>query len=311
MLQFDGGQQPTTDVYPSDPPVAPNLCTLGPTQQGVGVLINSFNNLIDLELFYRDGGAPRGIRKTFISGLAPVAQVFPAAIGFRAKTHNPGAFAEVIAQVWETVDGPLPQSPLINLASLSGSGTIIPPVTSTIERVSVLPSGPVDSQVVSYIVDPTQVTWPGIEWLLMYNLSTGYWDVIGGSALEQEVDTRSTSNNAAYVTPNNGAPSITIPLLGDYYLEYGAQLFISTATANGEINYSPSIGGAGALGADDVAFYTGATAPNNSLVTGSRKRKKTALPSGTVILMQWSVAGGNVQSLQDQWLSVTPIRVHS
>lgn len=140
MLQFDGGQAQTSDAFPPWPsnihpnaaPVTPALAVLGPTNQAKGVLFSSYNNLVDIELVYRDRGTSGwGVRYLELNGLYPGSFVFPEAIGFRAKSHNPGGVVQIIGQVWETVDGPLPLSPLSsNATNLSSGGVIIPPTTT-------------------------------------------------------------------------------------------------------------------------------------------------------------------------------------
>lgn len=133
MLQFDGGQAATTNVFPNWPapssPVNTGAAVLGPSNQAVGVLIATFNTLVDLQVAYRQKDAPGwGMREgPVIQGLYPAGYVFPQAIAFRVRSHNPNAPAQVIGQVWESQDGPLPASPLSpNTAFLSSQGTIAP-----------------------------------------------------------------------------------------------------------------------------------------------------------------------------------------
>lgn len=137
MLQFDGGQAQCANAYPNfstENPLVGGLpaAVLGPTQQGTGVLLSIFNNLADVILAYRDpqaGGAIAYKEHQPIQGLFPGSYIFPSAIGFRAKNHNAGQIAQIIAQVWETVDGPLPSTPLSpNTGTLLPGGTIVPPV---------------------------------------------------------------------------------------------------------------------------------------------------------------------------------------
>lgn len=138
MLQFDGGQAQTSDNFPpwpsnlspsTGPEVLPGLAILGPSMQGVGVLVSIYNNLVDLQLALRDpaGGGGIGWKPgTIIQGVYPAQFAFPKAIGFRVRTHNTGSgqIAQVIGQVWETMDGPFPLAPLgSNLATLSAGGS--------------------------------------------------------------------------------------------------------------------------------------------------------------------------------------------
>lgn len=135
MLQFDGGQAATTDAFPAWPlgggmvvPGLTPLAVLGPTQQGTGVLLSIYNNLCDVQLAHRDreGGGGIGWQEgVIIQGMTPGQFVFPKAIGVRARSHNAGQVSQIISQVWEIQDGPLPQTPLsTNLAFLSPGGVV-------------------------------------------------------------------------------------------------------------------------------------------------------------------------------------------
>lgn len=142
MLQFSGGQAQTTNAFPPWPsgptiiaPGAAPAAVLGPTQQGRGVLLSTYNTLTDLQLAYRDEASPGWAFREgdVIQGLYPGSFVFPKAIGFRLRSHNPGQPAQAIAQVWEIDDGPLPQAPLSsNSATLSASGFITPGATGMV-----------------------------------------------------------------------------------------------------------------------------------------------------------------------------------
>lgn len=167
MLQFDGGQAQTTDAYPPWPsnlhpntgaPTQPVAAILGPSQQGTGVLFSTYNNLVDVQIAFRDRNTPGwGLEYMEIQGLSPGAFVFPGKIGFRMKSHNPGGVVQVIGQVWETIDGPLPSTPLsANTITLSSGGTIIPPtIPLNVQYNNVL----VASQATLDFVDT-----PGIAW---------------------------------------------------------------------------------------------------------------------------------------------------
>ena len=151
MLQFDGGQAQCTDSFPAWPgpnvgplppvttPVSP---ILGPTMQGTGVLVSTYNNLADLQMALRDpeGGGGIGWREgPIIQGITPGQFVFPKAIGMRVRNHNPGQTVQVIAQVWETIDGPLPQTPLSTNIGTLGSGGSFTPGPSVSQTGVVLP----------------------------------------------------------------------------------------------------------------------------------------------------------------------------
>jgi hypothetical protein len=131
VLQFTNGpqigQQATTDQFPpfGEQQPAGGACTLGPSNQATGVVINVYNALVDLQLFFRDSGSPQGYSPAnVLAGFAPQSQVFPKAVGFVARSHVPGTPAAINAQVWEVQDGPLPQVAIPILGFLSPTGTI-------------------------------------------------------------------------------------------------------------------------------------------------------------------------------------------
>ena len=130
MLQFDTPPRATADDFPELDDR--NGCTLGPSHQALGVIFASFpdpaipgSGLIDLQLFYRGTGAPQQVQAgPVFRAVPPISQTFPGAVAFVARSHTAGVPAQVIAQVWETTDGPLPASGIPQTASLSGSGQI-------------------------------------------------------------------------------------------------------------------------------------------------------------------------------------------
>lgn len=131
MQQFDGGIQATADAFPPVPGSSGyggGVSALGPSMQGLGVLLSVYNQLIDLQLLMRDpaGGGAIGYKPgQTIYGIAPGGYAFPGAIGFAARSHVSGSPALMIAQVWDLQDGPLPQTPLSpNTATLTQSGGI-------------------------------------------------------------------------------------------------------------------------------------------------------------------------------------------
>lgn len=121
MLQFDGGQITTADAFPGWPSTLQPAGTvtgavLGPTQMGKAVLFGVFNNLIDVQVAYRDPDSPGWAwhAGNVISALWPGSYTFPEGVGVRFRSHTAGVStaAVVIAEVWEIPDGPVPVMPI-------------------------------------------------------------------------------------------------------------------------------------------------------------------------------------------------------
>jgi hypothetical protein len=105
-------------------------------------------------------------------------------------------------------------------------------VTTTEPIVTLLPSSPVDGQVINYLADAAN----GIVWRLRYRsaASGSYkWEFVGGSPL------RATGAFSFVVGTINiwvdiaSTPSITPPLAGDYDIDFGAYITQGTLNQNG------------------------------------------------------------------------------
>lgn len=238
MQQFPGGQAATADQFPDLPSGAAQLAQgaaiLGPSAQGAGVLISIYNQLIDLQLMYRDpqaGGSVGFKYGPIIQGLYPGGFTFPGAIGFRARSHQPGNPAQMIAQVWDIQDGPLPQTPLSpNVQTLSASGSfgtavIIPKVGLAAWP----PVSPVDGQTVILSI-PASFDSSGhkVEWFAEYDAADAVWQMSG--------------------PPLNGTTTITVPRAGTYLCEIGCQGISVGASANVQLSLTAGGASLGAFG---------------------------------------------------------------
>ena len=143
--------------------------------------------------------------------VTPTTGEFQRIQGMRFRSAVPGSPAQIVAQLVEPND-PVPVGGTPFTQILTPSGSITP--VSEITRVTVLPATPVDGQVVTLVVDA--VNFPGVEWLLIFNASTSYWDFIGGSPLIVSATTAlpgtSTWTNLV---------SLTLAHAGDYQFDGG------------------------------------------------------------------------------------------
>jgi len=182
-----------------------------------------------------------------------------------------------------------------------------PPGANPVSYATTLPASPVDGQE-AILVD--SITNPTYQWRFRYNAgstSAYKWEFVGGAPWQGEVDATSTSNNSAFADPSGGVVTLTLPRAGDYQLEYGADLGITTATANCQISLAPYVGTTPAT--VDIANIFSLTAFGAFNVSVARARKKLGIAASTVVKLQWAVGGGNVQSMYYQWMRITPVRV--
>lgn len=192
-------------------------------------------------------------------------------------------------------------------AILPSNSTTITSVasTATITRVTALPASPFDTQVVSYA--PDAVTYPGVEWLCIYNSTTGYWDVIGGSPLIKDVGNVTSEGTASvvYVALATAGPTIVLPNAGDYDITQQTNAF---ANGTGQDLYmSYDIGGTGAVDADATSFYEPAAA--NIFGYTARTRRKTGLGAVTLTSKYRISGGGLTGTWQKRTMIAMPVRI--
>jgi hypothetical protein len=169
-----------------------------------------------------------------------------------------------------------------------------------------LPTAPVDGDMVSLIVDPTN----GVEWLLRYVAAepTYKWRAIYGAPLYSEVAASETTASNAYVALTTPGPAIALPRIGDYDVEIGAAI---DNTAGGGIAglMSYDIGGAAALDADSIRLGNPAGGVGEIVASLARKRRKTALTAVTLTGKYRITAGGAPDAWFNRYMAVSPVRI--
>ena len=175
--------------------------------------------------------------------------------------------------------------------------------------VSALPGSPVDGQEV-YYQSATMAT-DGVVWHLRYRAgsSSAYkWELVGGAALYSAVDTAETQAATTYGNLATVGPQITLPLAGDYELEYGCLLNAAAASATTAADAAMSIA-IGAAAAVDADWLYGYSASGTQYANHARKRRKTGLAAATAIVTKYKKFTGATPSFADRWLSAIPVRV--
>jgi hypothetical protein len=164
-----------------------------------------------------------------------------------------------------------------------------------------------DGQECRYLADATN----GIVWNLKYKLSATKWYFIGGGSLFAEVDANESRAIAVLVWADitTVGPSITVPLAGDYMVEWGANI-------NAPANYAANSAGAVLIsvggtqdGNTNITFGTGpAGGTGNAEQSTVSAARKLTLTAAQVLKLQYNSAG-TAFSFRWRWLKITPIRV--
>lgn len=153
-------------------------------------------------------------------------------------------------------------------------------------RVTTLPSSPQDGQEIMFVADAAN----GVEWHLKYNAgsSSAYkWEYVGGSPLNSIVDTDEGIPSTAYSDLATVGPQITLPLAGDYFIEWEHSMYAPGGAASGMS--MPNITGQTAP-ADDARMWSGYL-PASSSNQGGKKRLFAGLASGAVAKLQYHHSG--------------------
>lgn len=218
--------------------------------------------------------------------------------GVRVKSAVAGQPAQVFGSIYTANEPSLgagtPFGATVTAAGAVGQAVVIP-------RVSALPAGPTDTQMVLY---STGVA--GVEWLLTFNSSTGKWDYVGGPPLIAEVLTLEgpLAPGGGYVDLATVGPSVTLPaLVGDWIVECSMSFANASATANtgGVMAYT-----IGATAASDSDACEAVSATSNT-ASGFKATLKTGLAASALIRGKYKTTGGSQGSFSKRVLRVWPV----
>ena len=174
--------------------------------------------------------------------------------------------------------------------------------------VTVLPTAPFDGQEVRY-QDAAMAT-DGVVWALRYraaSLSAYKWEYVGGQPLLGANDAIGTSTQGTFgnCAGETDQPRVTLPLVGDYLLEYGAG--VHNAAAGQESWMTVLLPGTAAADAEVVMYSNiGTTAKHIAVMRAIRRNGVAA----GMLTARYRVGGGT-GSWRDRWIKATPIRVSS
>lgn len=181
-------------------------------------------------------------------------------------------------------------------AQLGASGGLVPVVTS-------LPPLPHDGMVVDYVADSAN----GVVWRFRYRSgapSSYKWEFVGGSPLQSRTYNDVSSTNTSYVALS-GAPSVTVPLNGEYSVSQGVRQFYSAGGPGNAIIETEVFYGENPCGCEITAHTPAPYLPSS----GSACTPSQAMSAGTVVQQRYKSGTGVTSVFGRRTLMVQPVRV--
>jgi hypothetical protein len=189
------------------------------------------------------------------------------------------------------------------------TGTAWVALQPTPPRVSALPGAPVDGQEIYYAASDAN----GVVWHLRYNAASASpykWECIGGPALSAEVASAGVTATGAVWT-DTGA-GITVPLAGDYVIEYGTHVS-SFQGGPAAVYLAPKIGAAAIQQNPDGNIAVPVSALGTAGYTSAagiwRAARRNVAAAATLVKLQYQVVSAGQYSLYGIELHLRPVRV--
>lgn len=192
--------------------------------------------------------------------------------------------------------------------------TTFPAGKSVIPVVAALPLGAADTDEI-YFQTQAMAAAGTPPWHLRYrslnpngsaNTSAYKWDVVGGAPLfVDEVVGYDAVNSAAYIDPITPMPNLTIPLAGEYLMDFGFKADQNPPVAGAYVVAIPT--NSGLADAYAASGGSGAAGTSTERTTPTRQAKATYAAGATTRLM-FKTAGG-AWTIYQKFLRATPLRV--
>jgi len=200
---------------------------------------------------------------------------------------------------------PLPTEPVAqgaqaiqNLAAAVDPVTFRPAVTS-------LPASPVDGQIAYFLASATA----GVIWQLRYraaSTSSWKWEFCGGGVFQSEslTDEAITSDGVYHDSPTPG-PSLTVPLAGDYEVE-----FTFDAYTLGAASQSMGTVGLSVAAAAPFAYAQSLMGWSGTVGAGATGRAIALnVAAATVLKLVYKFPNGAAGHVRERKLAIRPVRV--
>jgi hypothetical protein len=170
--------------------------------------------------------------------------------------------------------------------------------------VTSLPASPNDGDECYYLADATN----GVVWHLKYRAASASiykWEYVGGAELSAIVFTPENRTLSAFGDLTTVGPSIVVPLAGDYEFGGVAEIFMSAASAFGQIQLQ--IGAA--VDTNERLVYQSGVASSGSSATSWRNKRRTVTPAATTVKLVYAADGTNATTFSQRRLTARPVRV--
>lgn len=177
--------------------------------------------------------------------------------------------------------------------------------------VTALPPGPVDGQEIFYAADATN----GVIWHLRYRSGASGWEFIGGPPLQIYDVNSVTQASSTFADFSTAGPSLTMPLAGDYMVEWTCNLGNSLTAPSFDVFVG--IKNASTNPADADCLHWIFTSVQGSLAgrddaepMGVMRRKITVATAGDVLKMVGRSSGAQTINHERRLLVATPVKVN-
>lgn len=181
-------------------------------------------------------------------------------------------------------------------AQLGAVGGMVPVVSS-------LPPSPHDGMVVDVVADAAA----GVVWRFRYRAASGSaykWEFVGGAPLHKREYSDVTSTTTSYLALS-GAPSVTVPLEGEYAVTHGVRQFYSVGGPGNAVLETEAFYGGNPCGCEITAHTPATGLP----VSGSASNPAQAMAAGTVVQQRYKSGTGVTSVFGRRFLTVLPVRV--
>jgi hypothetical protein len=145
----------------------------------------------------------------------------------------------------------------------------------------------------------------GVVWTFRYRAASGSqhkWEFAGGAPLVAEVATEQGVKSETYTDPATAGPEITVPLAGDYIVDFRAEAL----NFSGKNAFMSIKVGGGAAGTYVAKAGSGTEVQFNSI---SRVASLLNVAASTVVKVQYRGEDANECKFGERTLKLLPVRV--
>lgn len=177
--------------------------------------------------------------------------------------------------------------------------------------VTTLPTSPLDGQECFYLADATN----GVVWHLKYRATSSSpykWEGIGGGSrmIGAVVAAENGTATGGYQDLATMGPTVTVPLAGDYEVDFGASFALAAGGATGIIVAAGVFVGATAP-SDNTQLATSGSISGSGFTPATARQavRLNGLASGTVLKLRYNSINSIAFVASARRIAVQPVRV--